>query len=124
MYFNEEKYKKCIHHLIAIKICIIISFIIIFMCAGAGAGYPIMKSMNGDWRPITVAIAIGFVIGFIMGLFSTWEIEMKIQEAYWNIDVIRELKKRNELASKNAPIAKTVVAIENKQLSSDKKENE
>ena len=32
MYFNEIKYKNCISHLIAIKACIIISYMIIFAC--------------------------------------------------------------------------------------------
>ena len=114
MYFNETKYKKCIGHLIAIKTCIVISYIIIFACIGAGIGYPIMEYLDEDWYVMAIGAGIGAILGLIIGLFSTWRIEMKIQESYWKIDVINELQKQTSIANKNTPVAKTVVAIENK----------
>ena len=114
MYFNEIKYKKCIGHLIAIKTCIVISYIIIFACIGAGIGFPIMEYLDEEWHVIAIGAGIGAVIGLIIGLFSTWRVEMKIQESYWRIDVLTELQKQTAIANKNTPVAKTVVAIENK----------
>lgn len=114
MYFNEVKYKKCIGHLIAIKTCIVISYIIIFAFIGAGIGFPIMEYMSEDWYVMAIAAVVGAILGLIIGLFSTWRIEMRIQESYWRIDVIKELQKQTSIANKNTPVAKTVVAIENK----------
>lgn len=114
MYFNEVKYKKCIGHLIAIKTCIVISYIIIFACIGAGIGYPIMEYLDEGWYVIAIGAGIGALIGLIFGLFSTWRVEMHIQESYWKIDVLNELLKQTSIANKNTPVAKTVVAIENK----------
>ena len=122
MYFNEVKYKKCINHLIAIKACIVISYLIIFAFIGGAVGYPIMEVMDEDWYVIGIAAVVGAVIGLIIGLFSTWKIEMRIQESYWRIDVIKELQKQTSIANKNTPVAKTVVAIENKPNPTDKKE--
>jgi hypothetical protein len=110
--FNENKYKKCVNHLIAIKASIVIGYLAIFALIGAGIGIPIMKQLTNQWYTIVIASTIGGVLGLIIGLFSTWQIEMKIQEAYWRIDLLNELKKQN--SSKSA-IAKTVVAIENNQ---------
>ena len=114
MNFNESKYKKCINHLIRIKILIVISYLIIFGCIGIGIGIPITKQLNQEWYIIAICAGVSAIIGLILGLYSTWGIEMKIQEAYWKIDMLDELKKQTTLGNKSTPIAKTVVAIENK----------
>ena len=122
MYFNESKYKKCIGHLVAIKTCIVISYIIIFACIGAGVGYPIMEYLAEDWYVVGIGAGIGAIFGLLIGLFYTWRIEMKIQESYWRIDVLKELTKQTDISTKNTPVAKTVVAIENKSNQSEQKE--
>ena len=126
MYFNESKYKGCINHLIAIKAFIVISYLIIFALLGGSIGYPIMKYTNDEYYIIIISSIVGGVLGLLIGLFSTWRIEMKIQEAYWHIDVLNELKKQTSIANKNTPVAKTVVAIENKSnpIDSQKKVND
>ena len=122
MYFNENKYKKCIGHLIAIKTTIVICYLLIFTLIGGAIGYPIMVEIHEEWYVIVIAAVIGSIIGLIIGICSTWRVEMKIQEAYWNIDVINELQKQTSIANKNTPVAKTVVAIENKQAPEKKQE--
>jgi hypothetical protein len=113
--FNENKYKKCINQLIGVKIAIVICYMLVFAVAGGIIGYEVVQEFINDKVIIIVSIAIGILVGFILGLCSTWRVEMKIQEAYWRIDTLNELKKQN--SSKTNSIAKTVVAIENKQLS-------
>lgn len=115
MYFNETKYKNCINNLIATKVCIVISYLIILGLIGAGIGFYIMRKMNEDYYIIAIGAGIGAIIGLMLSLLSTWRVEMKIQEAYWRIDTLKELQKQTSIANKNTPIAKTVVAIENKQ---------
>ena len=119
MTFNENKYLKCIKHLVAIKALIVLSYIIILACIGAGIGYPIMQYVYDEWYIIAISVGIGAILGLIIGLLSTWRIEMKIQEAYWKIAVLHELRKQTSNSNKNTPVAKTVVAIENKQSPTD-----
>ena len=116
MYFNEKKYKNCISKLIDIKIFIIIAYLIIFISIGVMASYKIMEHTNHNWIVTAIGVGTGAIVGLLLGCYSTWEIEMKIQEAYWKIDVITELKKQTNNSNKQNPIAKTVVAIENKQV--------
>ena len=111
--FNESKYKKCINHLIAIKVSVIIFYILAFALIGAGIGIIIMNEIAKTWTPVIIGASTGALIGLILGVFSTWRIEMKIQESYWRIDVLNEIKRNSEIKNNN-PIAKTVVAIENK----------
>ncbi|MCI8310351.1 MAG: hypothetical protein HFJ45_09420 [Clostridia bacterium] len=111
--FNEKKYLKCIKNLIGIKASIVIVYIVIFAIIGALIGIPIMNEFTYEETTIIISAVIGGCFGLIIGLSSTWHIEMKIQESYWRIDVINELKKQNLV--KSTPVAKTVVAIENKQ---------
>lgn len=111
--FNEKKYLKCIKNLIGIKASIVIVYIVIFAIIGALIGIPIMNEFTYEETTIIISAVIGVCFGLIIGLSSTWHIEMKIQESYWRIDVINELKKQNLV--KSTPVAKTVVAIENKQ---------
>ena len=70
--------------------------------------------LEEEWYIVAIAAVIGAILGLMIGLFSTWRIEMKIQESYWKIDVLQELQKQTSIANKNTPVAKTVVAIENK----------
>ena len=70
--------------------------------------------LEEDWYVVAIAAAIGAILGLMIGLFSTWKVEMKIQESYWKIDMLHELQKQTSIATKNIPVAKTVVAIENK----------
>ena len=118
MNFNEKKYKNCINHLIDIKTFIIISYVIIFTCIGIGIGLPLMQKFGNKWYIISLSTGISFIFGLLLGLSSVWRVEMKIQEAYWKIDVMNELKKQSDLYNKKSPIAKTVVAIENTQTPS------
>lgn len=114
MYFNESKYKQCINHLLAIKICIVLSYIIIFAILGAivAAYFPTTEYNN---YVIIIGICIGTLLGLFLSIFFTWGIDMRIQEAYWKIDVLNELKNQSLLFQKNTPVAKAIVSIENKQ---------
>ena len=113
MYFNENKYKKCIKHLETLKTCILLSYFIIFACIGAGIGIMIMnKFFEGKLYVITISAIFGAIIGLILASSETWDIEMKIQDANWKVDVLKELKQQTTLYNKN-PIAKTIVSIEN-----------
>ena len=85
-------------------------------------GYSFFQYIRSEWYIIVIPSIIGAFIGLIFGLCSTWGIEMKIQEAYWRLDVMKELKKQTETANKITPIAKTVVAIENRSGSAEIKE--
>ena len=111
--FNEKKYQNCIGHLIGIKASIVIGCLILFAVCGAIIGIPIMNELTHETITIAISAAIGAIIGLIVGFSSTWRVEMKIQESYWRIDILNELKKQSSV--KNTPVAKTVVAIENKQ---------
>lgn len=124
--FNENKYKKCIGNLLAIKTSIIISYFVIFAFIGSAIGWVIMYNfLKEAIYVVVIGGIVGAILGLIIGLTSTWRIDMKIQESYWKIDMLNELKKQND--SKGAPVAKTVVAIENKQTpkesTSEVKEN-
>lgn len=120
--FNESKYKKCINHLVEIKISIVLTYLIVFALIGVGVGIPIMLNLTDEFITIVIAGVIGAIVGLIIGLASTWRVEMKIQEAYWRIDMINEIKKQN--STKNTPVAKTVVAIENKQTPKEDSQTE
>lgn len=111
--FNESKYKKCISNLLAIKTSIVISYFVIFAFIGSTIGWAIMYNFTDTVITVVIAGIVGAILGLIIGLTSTWRIDMKIQEAYWKIDILNELKQQN--VSKSSPVAKTVVAIENKQ---------
>lgn len=122
MNFNKNKYKKCIDYLISLKTCAVIGYIILFAVAGAIIGFPISQEFfNEELYVVGIAAGIGAVLGLFIGLFSTYGIEMKIQEANWRIDVLDELKTQSSIATKNTPVAKTVVAIENKQNPTEQK---
>ena len=95
--FNEKKYKGCIGHLISQKAVIVIIYLLIFAIIGFVAGYAITLSADGEITTALVGLAIGAVVGFFIGIFSTWKIEMKIQEAYWRIDMLNEFKMNNSL---------------------------
>lgn len=110
--FNEAKFKKCINHLIEIKVCIVLFFCAVFAVVGIGVGYFLETNVMDNILVIVISGVIGGIIGILIGAFETWRVEMKIQEANWKIDVLNELKKQSQ--AKNTPIAKTVVAIENK----------
>jgi hypothetical protein len=112
--FNENKYKKCINHLIGIKTSIVIVYMMILAVIGGIVGFALMEEITKAPITIIIAVLVGLVIGLIIGLCSIWRVEMKIQEAYWRIDILKELKKQN--SSKGAPIAKAIVSIENKQV--------
>ena len=116
MYFNENKYKRCISHLVNIKTYTVLGYIVLFMIIGLAIGVPIVIEFFKD-KPFLLVIpaGIGAFLGLFIGLASTWRVEMKIQEAYWRIDTLKELKNQTDMANKNTPIAKTVVAIENNQ---------
>ena len=114
--FNERRYKRCILHLVTAKITIVLVLIIIFFFLGASAGIGAMyvfKAPKNELLFAGIGAGIGAFIGLILGINSTWKIEMQIQEAYWRIEMLDEIKKQS-LSNRNAPIAKTVVAIENK----------
>ena len=113
MEFNEKKYKNCINNLNSLKANFVFIYIIIFSTIGLLIGYTIQYFTNFDWKITVLGACISAIIGLIIGLFSTWEIEMKIQEANWRIDTLNELKKQSSIANKNVPFAKTVVSIEN-----------
>ena len=123
MYFNENRYKQCIKHLIDLKFFVILLYIALLACIGMGCAYLSIKYTNildhikEPWQVYTIMSVCGGVIGLFTGALSTWSIEMMVQEAYWKIDVIHELKNQTTIATttKNTPFAKTVVAIENKQ---------
>ncbi len=116
MYFNENKYKKCISHLVTLKTCIVLGYMVLFSAICAGIGLIIMQEFFEDQLyVIGISTGIGALLGLIVGLSSTWSVEMKIQEAYWRMDILNEIKTQTSIANKNTPIAKTVVAIENKQ---------
>ncbi len=118
MNFNESKYKRCISHLVNLKTYTVLGYITLFMAIGIAIGVPLVMEFFKD-KPflLVVPAGIGAFLGLIIGLNSTWRVEMKIQEAYWKIDVLKELKNQTSSANKNNPIAKTVVAIENKPAS-------
>ena len=116
MYFNENKYRRCISHLINLKTYIVLGYIILLTIIGIAIGIPIVLEFFANKKfLIAVFAGIGSFLGLIIGLSSTWTVEMKIQEAYWKIDTLNELKNQTAIANKNTPVAKTVVAIENKQ---------
>lgn len=111
--FNESKYQKCIGHLVGIKVSIIIIWTLIFLAAGLGIGYAV-SFQTGDDVSMAIGAVIGAVIGLIVGFSSTWRIEMRIQESYWRIDMLRELKNNTANCKKAsavvAPKAPTPVA--------------
>jgi len=117
--FSEEKYKRDIGHLISMKTNIVISYIFVFAVIGIGAGIPLMTYITNNYITIVATCGVGALIGLIIGLNSTWRTDLKIQEAYWRIDVLNEIKKQNSI--KNTPFAKTVVAIENNQVPKEEK---
>jgi uncharacterized membrane protein required for colicin V production len=119
--FNENKYKKCINHLIGIKTSIVIFSLVIFAILGGFVGFALMQEFTNEVMTVVISAIVGAIVGIILGLFSTWRVEMKIQEAYWRIDTLNELKKQN--SQKNAPIAKAVVSIKNNQNSKPKDKN-
>ena len=122
MLFNENKYKKGINYLIEQKTSIILGYSILFVCFGAGIGmFLTHKFFNDNLYVIIATTGVGLIIGLLIGCYYAWEIEMKIQEAYWRLDVMQEIKTQTALANKNTPIAKTVVAIENKSNSAEDK---
>ena len=112
--FNETKYRNCIKQLKGIKVIIVILSILIFFFLGIGVGFAAKKYLYNENYIILVGAGLGIFLGLIIGLDSTWKVEMEIQEAYLKIDLINEVKKQTN-SMKNAPIAKTVVAIENRQ---------
>ena len=117
MAFNEKKYRKCINHLVEQKTSVLLGYPILFAFIGAGAGMLITHKFFHDNLYILVAIiVIGALIGILIGLSYSWEIEMKIQEASLEIEILQELKNQS---SNN--IAKTIVAIENKPNQSESK---
>lgn len=113
--FNENKYKKCIKHLIDIKTTIIIAYTAIFTLIGVGIGVPIMMYKINAVAVVIFTTAIGALMGLCLGLSVTWKIEMRIQEAYWKIDMLNESKKCSEQKNDN-PVSKTIISIENKQI--------
>lgn len=114
--FNDEKYKKCINHLIERKYLILLSYIIIFSCIGLGIGFPIMLELVHNYTPVIVGVICGFFSGLYLGLNSIWKVELKIQELYWKSEMLEEIKKYN--SNKSLPMAKTVVLVENNQAPS------
>lgn len=125
MNFNETKYRKCINHLVSLKASIIIGYIIIFALFGTGISFPIMNEFFYDeFYILGIGAGIGAIIGLLIGLSATWKIEMKIQESFWRIDILKELQNQTSIANKNIPVAKTVVAIENKSSQPEEKKEE
>ena len=111
--FYEKKYQNCISHLVGLKVSIVIGCIILFSAFGLIIGIPIMQEITDEEITLAISAGIGAVIGIIVGVSSTWRVEKEIQESYWRVEILNELKKQNSV--KNNPVAKTVVAIENKQ---------
>ena len=105
MNFNESKYKRCISHLVNLKTYTVLGYITLFMAIGIAIGVPLVMEFFKD-KPflLVVPAGIGAFLGLIIGLNSTWRVEMKIQEAYWKIDVLKELKNKTSSANKNNPI--------------------
>lgn len=97
--FNKEKYQKCIGHLVSQKFTIIFVYLLIFAAIGAVVGSIFMFGLNRNETVLFIGIGIGLVIGLIIGISSVWKIDMKIQEAYWRIDLLSEIKKQNFKAS-------------------------
>ena len=121
MYFNENKYRRCIKHLVTLKTLTFLLCFTIFAIIGAEIGILIMNNFfEGKLYIVTMSAIIGAIFGLIFGSSASWEVETKIQEAYWKIDILKELKQQTSLANKNTPIAKTIVAIENKSGSEQK----
>ncbi len=123
MYFNEAKYKRCISHLIAIKVFIVLCCIALFAFIGAEITAlieDVETFLDVETKTLAIGSVIGAIFGLVIGISATWSIEMKIQEAYWRIDTLN-FQKENNLAYKNTPVAKTVVAIENKQSQPEEK---
>lgn len=117
MSFNEKKYRRCISRLADLKVYVILVCMILLGAVGAGIAYKFRDKMPQEWQVYSTGAGIGVLIGLLIGLLSIWRIEMKIQESYWRIDVLNELRNQTTVATsnKNTPYAKTVVAIENKQ---------
>ncbi len=97
--FNENKYKACINRLILQKFGVIISSFFIFGIIGGGIAFPIMVSLSQKISTVIIGIIIGAIIGLIIGINNAWKIDMQIQESYWRIDVLSELKKQNPKTS-------------------------
>lgn len=93
--FNKEKYQNCIGHLVSQKITIIFIYLLVFAAIGVAIGSVFMFLLDRTEMTLFVCLAVGLVIGIVLGVLSVWKIDMKIQEAYWRIDVLSELKKQN-----------------------------
>ena len=93
--FNKAKYEKCIGHLVSQKFSVIFTYLIVFAAIGAGIGCAIMFGADTDEFSLIIGLIVGAVIGIITGISATWRIEMKIQEAYWRIDMLQELQNKN-----------------------------
>ena len=93
--FNKEKYQKCIGHLVSQKFTVIFVYLLIFAAIGVVVGSIFMFGLNRNETVLYIGIGVGLFIGLIVGISSVWKIDMKIQEAYWRIDILSELKKQN-----------------------------
>ena len=93
--FNKEKYQKCIGHLVSQKFTVIFVYLLIFAAIGVVVGSIFMFGLNRNETALYIGIGVGLFIGLIIGISSVWKIDMKIQEAYWRIDILSELKKQN-----------------------------
>ena len=93
--FNKEKYQKCIGHLVSQKFTIIFVYLLIFAAIGIVIGSIFMFGLNRNETALYIGIGAGLIIGLIVGISSVWKIDMKIQEAYWRIDLLSEIKKQN-----------------------------
>lgn len=100
--FNREKYEKCIGHLVSQKFTVIFTYALIFAAIGAGIGCAIMFGADTSEASLFAGLIIGLVIGIMAGISATWKIEMRIQEAYWRIEMLAELKSSNSKPEKTA----------------------
>lgn len=100
--FSKEKYQKCIGHLVSQKFTIVFVYALVFAAIGIGIGSAIMFGADTSEVSLFAGLIIGLIIGIMAGISATWKIEMKIQEAYWRIEMLAELKNNNSKSTKPA----------------------